>query len=330
MRFLKNRKILLLVLGLLLIFSWFYYQSEILKRQGDDLLKFGKPEQAIEVYKKVQQTYPFRFDISDDIEGAKLVAQSSKQYAEIVDEEFQNVPSLSNIPAVVLAPNELFVPILMYHHIRPVPISNDPVSLALNVTPAQLSEQLSFLKTNGYTIISLDDLENALSKKTPLPDKPIILTFDDGYKDFYENAFPILKKYNVKATEFVITKVLDISPYLTWNQIKEMDKSGLITIGAHTRHHANLPDISQKDIIDEVKGSKADLESQLKKPVNWFAYPYGSYNSFIMNTVKSAGFKGAASTVYGVNQSRENAFLEPRIMIDGRFTLDNIARRIQK
>lgn len=329
MRFLKPRGFLI-PLFLVLIFFLLYYQSEALKRQGDDLLKFDKPEQAIEVYKRVLQTYPFRLDINNDIEGARLVAESSKQYAEIVDEEFQNIPDLSNIPAVSLAPNELFVPILMYHHIRPTPISNGSVSLALNVTPKQLEDQLIYLKNNGYTTITFDELEDALTKKTTLPKKPIILTFDDGYRDFYENAFPILKKYDAKATEFVITKVLGFSPYLTWNQVKEMDKSKLITIGAHTRHHPNLPDISQKDIVDEIKGSKSDLEGQLKKQINWFAYPYGSYNSFIMETVKDAGFKGAASTVYGTNQSKDNEFLEPRIMIDGRFTLDNIARRIQE
>src|SRR5258708_14683405 len=111
---------------------------------------------------------------------------------------------------------------------------------------------------------------------------------------------------------------------------REKEKVGFSGFGGNTRHHPNLPDIPRATIVDEIKGSKCDLEQQLKKRVNWFAYPYGSYSEFIMQTVRDAGFKGAASTVYGTAQSKNTLYLFPRIMVDGRFTLDNLTRRIEK
>lgn len=327
----SNRKISLVLILILGVILWFYYQSSVLRKQADDLLKFGKPEEAIEVYKKALQMFPIRGDIKEDIEGAKLILESSRTYGRIVQfEELQEIPPLSSLPSIPLNPNELFVPVLMYHHIRTNPNPSDPVSAALNVTPSQLNEQLSYLSSHNYHTITLSDLSDALDGKISLPENPIILTFDDGYRNFYDNAYPLLKKYNMKAVQFVVTGVLNISSYLTWNQIEEMDKSGLVEFGAHTRHHANLPEFSQKAIVDEIRGSKIDLENHLKKPVSWFAYPYGSYSDFIMRIVKNAGFKGAASTVYGAVQSKDNAYLSPRIMVDGRFSLENMVMRIQR
>lgn len=329
----KDIKIVLFLFASLIIVggSWFYYQSSLLKKQADDLIKFGKAAEAMQLYEKAQKIFPLRTDIADDIEGAKLILSSNNDYGNITDfAELQIPPPLSNLPAIVLAPNELFVPVFMYHHIRINPRPNDPVWAALNVSPDQLDQQLFYLNAHNYHTITLDELSDVLDGKISLPKNSIILTFDDGYRNFYENAFPLLKKYHMKAVQFVITQVVGIPAYLTWDQIIEMDKSGLVEIGAHTRHHPNLPDLSAVDIVDEIKGSKIDLEQHLKHQVNWFAYPYGSYSPFIIQTVKDAGFKGAASTVYGTNQSKDNLYLFPRIMIDGRFSVDNIAKRIQQ
>lgn len=299
--------------------------------QADTFLKENNPQEAIILYKKAQRIFPFRWDISDDIAGAQLILQSKTAYDSITAfAEYQEIPPLSSLSRVALAPNELFVPALMYHHIETNPLPNNPLYAALYVSPDQLDQQLAYLVSHNYHTITLTQLLNALNRKISLPSHPIILTFDDGYRSFYQNAFPLLKKYHMFATEFVITQVIDDPAYLTWHQIIEMDRSGFVEIGAHTRHHPNLPDLSQASIIDEVKGSKNDLEQRLKHPINWFAYPYGSYSPFIIQTAKDAGFLGAAATIYGTNQSKDNLYLFPRIMVDGRFTLDNIAQRIQQ
>ena len=323
--------VVLVLTGIALICLRFYYQIELLKEQSDTLIKAGQQAESIVFYKKAQSVFPLRWDIKDDIAGAQLILQSKTDYDSITDfAEIQTPPPLSNLPVIHLAPHELFVPVLMYHHIEINPRPSDPVYAALFVSPDQLDQQLSYLSTHNYHAITLDELSDALDGKISLPQNPIVLTFDDGYRSFYDNAFPLLKKYNIKAVQFVITQVEDAPAYLTWDQIIELDKSGLVEIGAHTRHHPNLPDLSQAAIRDEIKGSKDDIEQHIKHPVNWFAYPYGSYSSFIIQTVKDAGFKGAASTVYGTNQNKDDLYLFPRIMVDGRFSLDNIARRIQQ
>ncbi len=308
-----------------------YRQSSEFIAQGDTLLQEGKSEEAVLTYLKAYDLFPLRPDVTQKLRGARLILESDLGYKSIyqIGEQIQEVPQVPAIPTLpVLQAGQLRVPILMYHHIRVNPKPNDPVWAALNVTPQQLDDQLNYLMTHNYHTITLDQLWDALNNKATLPENPIILTFDDGYRNFYDAAFPILKKYQVKAVAFVITAVVNSPAYLTWDQIAEMDKSGLVQFGAHTRHHPNLPDLSAAIIADEIKGSKIDLETHLKKPILWFCYPYGSYSNNIIVTVKQAGFIGAASTIYGTVQSKDTIYLMPRIMVDGRFSLDNLARRI--
>lgn len=329
----RLRNFLWLTLGLIVGLGFLRFsESQTLKKQADALVAAGKPNEAMVVYNQALSAFPLRSDIKADIEGTKLIIASDTDYGRIyqIEEQIQPEPALGQTPKVNLLPNEIFVPILMYHHIEVNPRPQDPVWAALYVSPGQLDAQLSYFTSHNFHPISLDELYSALSGHGILPPKALVLTFDDGYRTFYDAAFPLLKKYHVKATQFVITRVVDSAPYLTWNQISEMDKSGLVELGAHTEHHPNLPDLPQSVTVEEIVGSQKDLESHLRKPVHWFAYPYGSYNNFTIQTVKDAGFWGAASTVYGAGQSAGRLFLLPRIMIDGRFTLDNIARRIQQ
>lgn len=309
-----------------------YQQSSLLKKEGDELLKYGQSAEAIGLYQKAKTVFPLRGDLDAAVAGAKLVEESNRDYGEVVDvfAELQQPPPLTGLTFPQLAPNEVFVPILMYHHIRINPRPGDRVWAILNVSPSQLDSQFSYLSGHNFHPISFGQLLDALDRKASLPENPIILSFDDGYRNFYEAAFPLLKKYHFKATEFVITGVVDLPSYLTWAEIAEMDKSGLVEFGAHTRHHPNLPELSSEAVVNEIAGSKADLEQRLHKTVDLFAYPYGSYNDFILRAVREAGFRAAASTIYGVNQNKDNLYLSPRIMVDGRFSLEELARRIQR
>lgn len=326
------KKIFIILLLVVFVFGYNrFHQSSLLKEQGKKLVKEGKAQEAVLLFLKARSLFPLRLDIEDDLEGARLILRSDIQYAEIyeIGAETQVVP-----PSYWrgLVPGEIFVPVLMYHHIRENPLPDNLTWKVLNVSQKQLNDQLNYLSTHNFHAVFLTDVYQALNGKGNLPENPVVLTFDDGYRNFYDNAYPILKKYNMKAVQFVITAVVGSSPYLTWSQIAGMDKSGLVEFGAHTRHHPNLPDISNDLIIDEIAGSKKDLEAHLKKPIQWFAYPYGSYGrgDFIINTVKKAGFMGAVSTIYGAIQSKDSLYLMPRIGVDGRFTLDNLVQRIRK
>src|SRR5579859_7700635 len=169
----------------LIILFWFYHQSELYKNQGDDLIKLDQPAEAIVFYKKAQTVFPWRWDLQDDISGAELILQSQYDYESITDfSEIQTPPPLSNLPSTQLAPNELFVPVLMYHHIEINPRPYDPIYAALFVSPDQLDQQLSYLLTHNYHPITLDELSNALDGREVLPVNPIVLSFDDGYQSF--------------------------------------------------------------------------------------------------------------------------------------------------
>lgn len=330
------KKLLLVPLAVLLVVLVLgtnaYMKSQELKKKGDDLVNSGDLSTAIFYYKEAYNLFPLNQSINDDINAAELRFNSEIEYSRIINfdySEVQTLPSLENIAPVQLKDGEVFVPILMYHHIRVNPKPNDPVWASLNVTPDLLNSELNYLSTNGFHVISLDDLYAVLNGE-PLPSKPIVLTFDDGYSNFFETAYPLLKKYNMKATEFVITEVETAPAYLSWGQIEEMSKSGLIDFGAHTQHHPFLTSLSQATARREITVSKSELETHVGKPVRWFAYPYGSYNDFVVNETKNAGYVGAVTTNYGAVISKDKLFLLPRIMADGRFTLDEFARRIQQ
>jgi peptidoglycan/xylan/chitin deacetylase (PgdA/CDA1 family) len=143
--------------------------------------------------------------------------------------------------------------------------------------------------------------------------KRIVLTFDDGYEDFYTEVFPLLQKYQVKATLFVINDFLGKPGYLTGEQVKEIAASGLVEIGAHTMHHQNLTYLSLKDAEAEIEQSKEGLEALLATPVQSFAYPYGRYSRRIVPLVRDAGFTAAVGTDFGYWQSPENLFTLKRI-----------------
>jgi len=192
----------------------------------------------------------------------------------------------------------LKVPILTYHYISTAD-PKDKTRQNLAVSAEIFDNQMAYLTQNGYQTITLDDLQSAFYKGEQLPAKPVIITLDDGYSDAYINAFQILKKYNFKATFFVITDFVNTSPYLNWNQIKEMQGSGLITFGSHTKNHSWLLGLSQSELDNQIIGSKKILEENLGTTVNWFCYPFGAFNNQVVTTIKKAGYIGAVSTLLG-------------------------------
>jgi peptidoglycan/xylan/chitin deacetylase (PgdA/CDA1 family) len=131
-----------------------------------------------------------------------------------------------------------------------------------------------------------------------IPDKTVVITADDGYYNFYKNAYPVLKKYNLPATFFIITDKIGIDGYLGWKELREMSDSGLITIGSHTKSHPWIPSISvdENRLWSELAGSKEALEKGLGKRVDFLCYPNGGFNDAAKETAKKAGYKGAFTT----------------------------------
>lgn len=210
---------------------------------------------------------------------------------------------------------QLKVPILMYHYIGNNPRPADLMRNSLSVSPNNFEEQMKYLQENGFTTITLDTLYLALKKQVFLPNKAVVLTFDDGYADFYSNAYPILLKYGLRATAFIPTGLIGQGYYLSWSQIKEMSASGLITFGAHSVHHSYLPSLSQEKLEFEVMESKRVLQDALGVPINFFAYPYGVADNRVIKAVEKAGFVGAVGTWASKIQSEGTIYDMPRLRV---------------
>jgi len=217
------------------------------------------------------------------------------------------------------------VPILMDHYIRPLPGPDDPIGRALSVEPAEFAAQIHWLSTHGYTPITLSELEAIRRGDQPAPAKPIVLTFDDGYRDFYEHAWPILRQYNFHATIFVITGLLDSPRYLTWEMVRELDRSGAIEIGAHTVHHVDLTQVSDAQLRAELTECATALREALGHPVLSFAYPTGKMDQRVKAATAAAGYRMAVTTQPGRAGADDDPLALPRLRVSGEMTLEQFA-----
>lgn len=200
------------------------------------------------------------------------------------------------------------VPILNYHKV-------DILNHALSVSPQEFEEQMEYLHNNGYHTINPDQLMAYLKYGKQLPDKPIMITFDDGYLDNYTNAYPIMKKYDFTATIFIITNLIgqDIR-FMTWDQIREMQQYGIV-FGSHTANHKSLTSLTKEQVITELSQSRDEIVRQLGKAPKYFAYPTGTYNGEIEEMVRAAGYKAAFTIEYGQVGADSDLYLLQRIPI---------------
>lgn len=185
------------------------------------------------------------------------------------------------------------IPILMYHYIRNHTDQTDKVGAGLSVSPAIFAKQLADLKAAGYTTITFKDLAK------PLPAKPIILTFDDGYDDAYTEALPALQKEGMTGVFYIVSDFLNRPQYTTTDQVKVLDAAGM-EIGSHTINHKDLAKMGENDQEKQLTTSKAALENLLGKSVTSFCYPAGKYNAITVTLAKKAGYTTSTTTKPGI------------------------------
>lgn len=202
--------------------------------------------------------------------------------------------------------------VLMYHSIS-------GHSDEFTVSPAVFEQQMSYLSENGIPVIALSELVRRLRSRETLGGA-VVITFDDGYRDNYTNAFPILKKYGFPATIFVVTDSIgttdDTFEYLSVSEIKEMAASGLIDIEPHTKTHPHLSREPVERQRDEVIGSKQAIEAITGESATLFAYPYGDGDHTTITVVRESGFEAAVSVVPGTVQTGAELLRIPRNAID--------------
>ena len=222
------------------------------------------------------------------------------------------------------------IPILMYHYVEYVQDKGDTIRQSLDITPYTFEGQLQTLVNAGYTFISASELGEMFDGIREIPDKPVLLTFDDGYRDFYTDAYPLIKKYQVKATAYIISGYVGYRNYMTDIELQTITKEGLVEIGAHTVHHVSLKYAPIEEIQKELRQSKTTLETLIGKPVVSFAYPNGSYDDIAIKEVSASGFTTAVGTKLGVDINVKDRFALVRIRPGANVGADLLKRINQK
>lgn len=213
------------------------------------------------------------------------------------------------------------VPIIMYHSI----LKDNSGSQKYIVTPTQLESDLKYLKENGYTAVTVNGLIEYVYNQKPLPEKPIVLTFDDGYYNNYYYAYPLIKKYNMKMSISVVGKFTDTfsekddsNPnysHLTWKQIDDMQKSGFVEILNHTYNLHSMDSGRngckkkrgesdaeyEKLLTDDLTKLQEKLKEQTGTAPNAFTYPFGGISNASCEIIKKLGFKASLSCGEGIN-----------------------------
>jgi peptidoglycan/xylan/chitin deacetylase (PgdA/CDA1 family) len=227
-----------------------------------------------------------------------------------------DAPPQSGSPAVPVgeAPLTAPPPLLMYHYIRTVDRQADPLGYNLSIAPALFAAQMEWLHAAGYTGITIDHMLACLQGTALCPLHPIVLTFDDGYQDAYDQALPVLHHYGFTATFYIISGRVGQPGYLTWDELIAMHNAGM-EIGSHTINHYNLTALAPLEARRQIVQSKAELEQRLGFPVKDFAYPSGRYNRAIEQQVRAAGYQSAVTTRW--DNDYRDVFALPRRRISG-------------
>ncbi|MFL7791612.1 MAG: polysaccharide deacetylase family protein [Anaerolineae bacterium] len=229
-----------------------------------------------------------------------------------------------------IIPKQARVPILMYHYVSDVPPGADRLRRDLTVSPEMFRAQLQYLADAGYHPITLTDLYLYLTQGYPLPDKPVVLTFDDGYRDAYEVVFPLLVEYGFPGTFFVLATPMhqESVDYITWVQAKEMSDAGM-AIEGHGRDHVDLRGRSNDYLVYQTLGIQEAIYYHTGRLPRFFAYPSGQYDANVIAVLKSAGYWGAVTTDWGKEHTLGDMFEMERVRIRGSDTMGSFVDKLE-
>jgi peptidoglycan/xylan/chitin deacetylase (PgdA/CDA1 family) len=204
------------------------------------------------------------------------------------------------------------VPILMYHHVGELDSRPSMMDYQVTVTADDFDAQINHIVRLGYTPITLDQLAAHFDHEAPLPDYPIVLTFDDGYDEHFAFVTRVLTHYAVAATFFVYTDAVGLAEHLSWDEMRLMQSAGM-DIQSHTLTHPDLRRLDDDALAHELRESKRIIEHNLGTPVTSLAYPYGLYDARVEAAARSAGYRLAMTTDPGVTQRPSDRYRLRRI-----------------
>ena len=237
-------------------------------------------------------------------------------------------PDPQAIQRPVASSDSVVLPILMYHHINNLDETAGSVLRSLVVSPEAFERQMAFLKENGYHTVYFDDVVAFFNEGRPLPEKPVVLTFDDAWVEQYTVAFPILRRYCHVATFLPPINWINSPVTLKWSQIEEMSRLGM-EFGSHTVNHHLLTNQTPEQITAQLVTSKAILEQHIGHTVTVMAYPTGAVNASIPPLVSAAGYGAALGVQAGVRQTPRDLFVLHRTGIHYDDTLVTFASKLR-
>jgi peptidoglycan/xylan/chitin deacetylase (PgdA/CDA1 family) len=229
------------------------------------------------------------------------------------------------------------VPVLMYHHV------NNHKGDMVTITPETFEMQMHYLNKAGYKTLNTGELISHINGTLQLNEKSVMVTFDDGWIDNYVFAYPVMKKYGIKATIFLVTSWIDNAGnaghvndsdiptheesssllmknkgqkvVLNWDMIREMKESGLVEFHSHTQNHMKCHHLNGNDLLEEVQQSKKRIEGRLGSDCTCLCWPMGRYNDLAVKTAEEAGYKALFTTNYGVVNENSDLFAIQRIAV---------------
>jgi peptidoglycan/xylan/chitin deacetylase (PgdA/CDA1 family) len=210
------------------------------------------------------------------------------------------------------------VPVLGYHS-----ISNErrDGTLRWSVSPDDFEEQMALIRQRERTPLTVNQYAAMLRRFAPLPPRPVLITFDDGFADLADIALPVLRRYRLVATAYVITSLVGVAPsrgtdpMLDWGGLRELRAHG-VEIGSHSQTHQALDCLHRKEVSREVAFSKRDLEDRLQAPVWSFAYPYGCHSRHVRQAVCAAGYSSACAVKNALSHEEDDVFAIARVLIE--------------
>jgi glycosyltransferase involved in cell wall biosynthesis/peptidoglycan/xylan/chitin deacetylase (PgdA/CDA1 family)/SAM-dependent methyltransferase len=229
------------------------------------------------------------------------------------------------------------LPILMYHRIA----DSGPDGLGVCRThPREFEQQIRWLRRRGYYSVSIDQWIDAMRTKRPLPGRPVLLTFDDGYRDFAEKAWPILDSHGFSALVFLVADQIggfadwdasygEPAPLMGWEEIRKLASEGA-EFGSHALNHRKLDSIPIDQVHQECAGSRSLLEDGLGRPVSAFSYPWGAHSPHVRRVLSEAGYRAGVTTHPAASRFTDDPFALPRFDILGGYSLSDFARVVDR
>jgi peptidoglycan/xylan/chitin deacetylase (PgdA/CDA1 family) len=218
------------------------------------------------------------------------------------------------------------IPILMYHEIA----TEEKRKLICNKTAStyivdvdQFESQMRWLAEQDFSTVSLYDVVDIIENKNflKLPNKPIVITFDDGYAGNHEFVLPILKKFELSAVFFITLKEIGTPFMMDWKQLEELHSNGM-SIQSHSKTHSLLGQLDKSGITYELKESKQILQDKLQTSVNFLSLPHGSYNELYKGVAIEVGYRGGCTSEIGFVHPMSDPFFLNRIAVDSKYNID--------